>query len=758
MERSVNVRILLDALGSLPFAVLLTNSDGVIDWVSEEFTTITGYGAEEVRGRNATLLSEQQSTTVQEALQEVVLTRKSWHGKLDCIRKDRRTYNTQTTIIPLRGSAETAPGFVITQKDITAQVIAEAKFLESQKRFRDLFENAPIGIYRTTPAGEIVVVNPPLMRMLGYESLEDVVKRNLEEEGAFEPGYSREAFKRTMEQYGEIHGHEGSWRKPDGSYLQVRESAKAIRNEQGDIVYYDGVIEDITESKRIQQEFKASLAQVHEAHQRLRFYVDTMPLGYFEWDEDFRISEWNPAAERIFGWSAEEVLGKHGSMLFSPESLGSGGTWARMLDRDQSSSLVSENVDKHGRRLFCEWFNKTLRDESGRITRVLSMVHDISERKLLEDKLQQSQKLESLGRMAGGVAHDFNNLLTVINGYCDLILKGLPVGSPMRLQMEQVLKAGVRAAGLTQQLLAFSRKQVMQPKPLDVNAMITEDLDMLHRLMGEDIEVVTRFAPNLGQVMADPGQMQQVLMNLAVNARDAMPEGGMLIIETSKVEVDGTKAADQTDVVPGSYVLLSLTDTGTGMDKETQLNIFEPFFTTKKKGAGTGLGLSMVHGIVRQSGGWISVRSAPGMGTAFKIYLPTIQAREFIEEPALAALPADGSETVLVVEDEQSVRDLVTEILGAHGYHVLSAPNAADALTIAQNHPGMIQMIITDVVMPGMTGLDLAERMAASRPGIKVLFMSGFAEEMFARRGSNRRGLPFISKPFSPTALDKKTS
>jgi CheY-like chemotaxis protein len=369
--------------------------------------------------------------------------------------------------------------------------------------------------------------------------------------------------------------------------------------------------------------------------------------------------------------------------------------------------------------------------------------------------LQQAQKLESVGRLAGGVAHDFNNLLTVINGYSGLLLKRLDhPNDPLENGLEQIRQAGERAAGLTQQLLAFSRHQLIEPRPLSANAVLADAERMLQRIVGEDIEFITRLHASPGLVMADPVQIHQVLMNLVVNARDAMPNGGKVIIETMNVDVDERYRAPHLELAPGPYVLLSVTDTGIGMDEPTRLRVFEPFFTTKEKGIGTGLGLSTVYGIVRQAGGCISVYSEPGLGTTFKVYLPRLAEgapAEATDRPGSSGL--QGSETVLVVEDQEEVRRLAAEVLRTYGYNVIQAATGLEALQLAEHYSGRIDLVLTDVVMPGMAGPELIDRFRALQPGIKVLCMSGYTADAAALLGVLDSGVAFISKPFAPDVL-----
>jgi PAS domain S-box-containing protein len=385
------------------------------------------------------------------------------------------------------------------------------------------------------------------------------------------------------------------------------------------------------------------------------------------------------------------------------------------------------------------------------------IIVDITERKLLENQLQQSRRMEAVGRLAGGIAHDFNNLLTIINGYAEMALRRAAISPELKTDIQQIGSASERASLLVRQLLAFSRKQVLQPKSLDLNAIV-EGLDkLLNRLMGADIEMITRCGPNIGTVKADPSQVEQVIMNLVVNARDAMPSGGRLTIETSNVELDANYARDHATVKPGPYVMLAVSDTGIGMDQETQAHIFEPFYTTKAGNRGTGLGLSTVYGIVKQSGGYIWVYSEPGNGTTFKVYLPRV------EEPVTKALAAKderadrrGTETILLVEDEEAVRDLAQTILAGQGYDVLVAENATSAEKLAASGSREIHLLLTDVVMPGISGRELARRVTARHPKTRVLFMSGYTDNVIASGGVLEAGVAFLQKPFTPRALTQK--
>jgi len=397
------------------------------------------------------------------------------------------------------------------------------------------------------------------------------------------------------------------------------------------------------------------------------------------------------------------------------------------------------------------------RDAGGRPVEVFGSWVDITERKGLEMQLLQAQKMEAVGQLAGGVAHDFNNVLTAIAGYAELLREDLPGEDARRGDLEEILRATDRAAALTRQLLAFSRRQVLAPRVLDLNTVVASVDNMLGRLIGADVELKTALAPELGAVRADPGQLEQVIMNLVVNARDAMPRGGKLTIETANAELDESYALEHPAVVAGPYVMLAVSDSGVGMDAATQARIFEPFFTTKEKGKGTGLGLATVYGIVKQSGGNIWLYSEPGRGTTFKIYLPRVDQPLELPTPTPAARETPrGTETVLLVEDDDAVRALARKMLAAHGYTVLAAPSGADALELAASHAGPIHLLVTDVVLPGISGRELAIRFQSVRPGLKVLYTSGYTDDAVVHHGVLDAGIAFLQKPFTSGALARK--
>lgn len=488
-----------------------------------------------------------------------------------------------------------------------------------------------------------------------------------------------------------------------------------------------------------------------------RSLVEDSPFGIFQTAPDGRLLAVNPALVTILGYdAAAELLERN---LVRDVYLDSEDRVRRIEDVTRRGSFSAESVwrRKDGKTVTVRQTGRAVRDAQGRVESFNVIVEDITERKELEAQFRQAQKMEAVGRLAGGVAHDFNNLLTAILGCADLLLETLGPEAPEREDVGEIRKAARRAADLTRQLLAFSRQQVLEPQVLDLNVLVPNLEKLLHRLIGEDIELRTALGTRLGAVKADPGQLEQVIVNLAVNARDAMPDGGRLTIETSNIELDETYAAEHFPTQPGSYVLLAVTDTGTGMDAETKSHIFEPFFTTKGLGKGTGLGLATVYGIVKQSGGYLWVYSEPGRGTSFKIYLPRVMETPEPARPAQgAAVSLRGSETILLVEDDEMVRTLTRRLLEANGHTVLLASRGEEALELLRDLKTRIHLLVTDVVMPGMSGRDLADQVQTLRPGIKVLYLSGYTDDAIVRHGVLEPGVSFLQKPFTADILARK--
>jgi len=474
-------------------------------------------------------------------------------------------------------------------------------------------------------------------------------------------------------------------------------------------------------------------------------------------DADGAVRYASPSVLPLLGYGAEELVGQHIFDLVHPDDIGPAlRVFAEGVATGQGDRLLGLQVrHKDGTYRSLEAIGRYLLDDPV-VRGVVINARDVTERRSLERQLLQAQKMEAVGRLAAGIAHDFNNVLTAIFGYVDLLLDGLPTLSPLRPDIEEIRTAAERAAGLTRQLLAFSRKQVRQMRTLDLNELLTDIHKLLRRLLREDIDMVTKLDPRLGAVRADSGQLEQVVVNLAVNARDAMPGGGRLTIETRNAELDEAYTREHVPVRPGRYVMFALSDTGTGMSPETMAHLFEPFFTTKEAGKGTGLGLATVYGIVTQSGGYVWCYSELGHGTTFKMYLPRVDEPVDPLPVRVAARSTRGSETVLVVEDEPGLRALTRRVLEKHGYTVLEAATADAAAALAGDYPGPIHLLLADVVLPGGSGRALADALLSQRADVRVLFMSGYTEDAIVHRGVLAANTPFLHKPFSADTLTAK--
>ena len=507
--------------------------------------------------------------------------------------------------------------------------------------------------------------------------------------------------------------------------------------------------------------FNAALRSAQEGLRRselnFRSLVTNSPYGICRCDPNGTVADANPAFVHMLGYSsATELIGRHlGSLHRNSQE------WFHLADyfaaRKDFTGLVADFTRRDASATVVRLSGRAIRDEDDTTSFEL-FAEDVTENRALEQQLRQAQKMEAVGRLAGGIAHDFNNLLMVISGYCEFLLERIGPDPVLRGPAQEISNAAERATSLTRQLLAFSRKQMLAPKILDLNATVTENLKMLTRLIGEDIDLVMVPGTDLGAVKADPGQVEQVIMNLAVNARDAMPHGGKLTIQTSNVTLDESYTRFHAGVNPGEYVMLAISDTGSGMDAETQSHIFEPFFSTKGT-KGTGLGLSTVYGIVKQSGGYIWVTSEAGKGTTFKVYLPRVveMGELAAPQPGMAAKKTvQPMETILVVEDEANLRRMACHYLERQGYKILEAADGAAAMQIAVAHRGPIHLVLTDVIMPGMNGRELAQKILSSRPETKILYMSGYSENAIGHNGELEADVVLLQKPFTLQALKEK--
>ena len=626
-------------------------------------------------------------------------------------------------------------------------VTQHARLRDRELRFRRLFESGVAGVTIADFDGNFKEANDAFLRMLGY-TREEMTAGKLNWEVITPPDHlvpdieARAQLRAT----GFLPLRERYYVHKDGRHIAALVGAASLEGTQECISY----VTDISARKLEEEALRASEAQY-------RALFEQSPYPKFLYDQaTLRFITVNDAAVRSYGYTRDEFMQMSLIDLRPPEDVPPFLARMRTAGTGTTRPGLCRHAKKGGAIIDVDVTVHSF-DLAGRPCGIVVAI-DVTESRRMETRLRQVQKMDAIGNLAGGVAHDFNNLLSVILSYSEMLAAGLKPGDPMRADLEEISGAGMRAAALTRQLLAFSRQQILQPRVLDLNAVIGGVAKMLRRLVGEDVDLAFVTGSALGRVKADPGQVEQVLMNLVVNARDAMPRGGKLTIETANVDLDEGYAAIHTEVVAGPYVMLAVTDTGSGMDAATRERIFEPFFTTKEKGKGTGLGLSTVFGIVRQSGGNILVYSELGLGTTIKVYFP--QADSAL---ATAVIPVAetrirrGFETVLLVEDEEPVRALARTILERSGYRVLEAQSGGDALLICEQHGATIHVLLTDVVMPRMSGRQLAQRLRVLRPEMKVLYMSGYTDDSIVRHGDPLDSdVAFLQKPITPETLTRK--
>ncbi len=629
----------------------------------------------------------------------------------------------------------------------------EGDLRRSEEKFSRAFHLSPAWmVISSLEDGRYLEVNEAYLKSMGF-TRDEVIGRTSLELGVWEDPEERRLVVSQLKNRGSISGREVNFRKKSGQIFPILFSAELIEVEGERQML--SISLDITERKRAEEALR-------ESEGRYRDLVEGSFDGILI-QQGEQIIYANGRLLEMLGYLPEEILGMDHWLIFHPDfqELTRERGRARLAGEDVPASYEVTLRRKDGSDLEGEILARRIMGPGGPAIQV--WVRDVTERRRavanlarLEDEFRQAQKMEAIGRLAGGIAHDFNNILTVISGTAELVLMDTFKGDELMRQVEEIKRAASRAADLTRGLLSFSRRQTIEPRVLDLNEVLQGTAKMLRRVIGEDINLTMITGSDLGKVKADPGQIEQVLMNLAVNARDAMPGGGRLTIETGNVWLDEAYAGRHLDAAPGPYVHLSVTDTGTGMTKEVKERIFEPFFTTKEAGQGTGLGLSLVYGIVKQSGGKIWVYSEPGSGATFKIYLPRLDEQEQgFKEEVVPDLPP-GTETVLVVEDEEQVRGLAARFLRDQGYRVLTASGGQEALVIAGKTARPIHLILTDVVMPGLSGPDLARRLTALHPGAKVLYMSGYTDDTIVRHGVLGAGIRFLEKPFTKGRLLSK--
>ncbi len=621
----------------------------------------------------------------------------------------------------------------------------QADLQKSEKRYRSLFERVPTALYRTTPAGQFLDLNLANVRMLGYPDRDTLLKTNAAD--LYENPEERQQWRTIADSDGIVRDFVMQMKRYDGSVIWVRHTSRAVRDNNGQVLRYEGSLEDITERR-----------QAQESIRKLSQAIEQSPVSIIITNLSGKIEFVNAKFTQITGYAYDEAIGRRPSIFKSGQTpaeeykqlwqtITSGGVWQGKF----------QNRKKNGELFWEQATIAPVRNADKVITHYVAVKEDITERVNLEAQLRQTQKMEAVGQLAGGVAHDFNNMLSVITGHAELALERTDLDSNLRKDLQEILKASLRSTDITRQLLAFARKQTIMPKIFDLNEAVEGMLNLLRRLIGEDIDLDWRPGATLWPVKMDPSQFDQILANLCVNARDAIGGVGKISIETGKAVFDETYCSEHKEFSPGEYVMLAVKDNGQGMDEIIREKIFEPFFTTKDVGKGTGLGLSTVYGIISQNEGCIHVFSEPELGTTFKIFLPR-QAEPSLPKPEASPEPQDlmGHETILVVEDEIMHLELVELMLKRYGYRVLAASHPNEALQKAKGHAGEIQLLLTDMVMPEMSGRDLSEAVTSLYPGIRCLFMSGYTDDIIVHQGIIEKGVPFIQKPFSVQNLAVK--
>ena len=767
-------RIIVDAA---PNGLLLTTQTGAIVFVNPHVEQMFGYRREELIGQSVEMLMPARFTSDHEHYRQVFnqapTSRPMGIGRdVQGRRKDGTEFPVEVglsvTHLP-SGTHYLASMIDITTRKRGEQALhqshaeleqrvrertAELETIntalrEGEARYRLLTEATFDGI-AVHDGSTIVEANPGLERMFGYApgELRGQPILNLVADDVREDALMR--FRQ-----GDPGPYETLGRRKDGSTFYEEVVMKPYRFQGQDMYLVAG--RDISERKRAEKALQS-------AYQQLNFHLENTPLAVIEWTADFRLQRWSPQAEKIFGWTAGELEGKSPfdwRFVLPEDKEALRGTIDRLLQgRERQNIYRGRHYTKTGATVHGVWHNSVLTDDHGTVVSIMSLIQDLSSQVRLEQQFNQAQKMDAIGRLAGGIAHDFNNLLTVINGYSDLALTNRNIPPRVQNGLQQILNAGHRAASLTQQLLAFSRQQVLQPQVLNINSVVVNMEKLLRRVIGENIKLICRLDEKAGRIKADPGQIEQIVMNLAVNARDAMPNGGQLIIETQHVELDDAFLSAQGQAVvhtPGPFAMLAIQDTGTGMDDATLLRIFEPFFTTKSPGKGTGLGLATVHGIVQQSNGVLTVSSQVGQGTRFQIYFPRVTgAVQSAAKPGVSQAAVRGTETVLLVEDEPIVRGFARQVLTDHGYTVLEATTAEEALFLSNGYDNTIHLLLSDVVLPAGGGPILAKHLRSQRPNIRVLLMSGYIDRGFTVSDAITDSTPFLQKPFTQEVLVQK--
>jgi two-component system, cell cycle sensor histidine kinase and response regulator CckA len=730
------------AFETMQIGITITDMEGKILYTNPADAKLHGYTVEELIGKNVRIFSP--SWLCRPMNLEQIRGISRWNRKSFNIRKDGSIFPVNLTSDAVKNVSGYPVGIVTSCEDITERERTDELLDKSEARFRGIFDEAAIGIVIVNLNGQVIESNRAMQEMIGY-SAEELRKMVFSEFTYKEDTVtSRRLFREVVERKRSHYQIEKPYYHKDGSLVWGQVTVSIVRNSRGKPEFTIGMIENITERKRAEDALKQS-------EERLVAFFEASRDGILVEENEIIIYA-NKSYANLCGYeNPENLIGKNISNTISPHDK------ERMLEfgrkrlrGEQIPSLYefrAEGRDGTPIDLEASVSTSTI---AGR-NYIITVARDITERKRLEEQFRQSQKMEAVGMLAGGVAHDFNNLLTVIIGLSDILLRKLEYSPKLHHHAHEIRKAGERAASLTHQLLAFSRRQILQPQVLNINTVVSEMNSMLRRLISEDIELITLLEPNLWCVKADRNQVEQVILNLVINARDAMPTGGRLWIETANFSIKTSMARQNFIIEPGKYVLLKVSDNGCGMDTETLNRIFEPFFTTKEQGKGTGLGLSTVYGIVKQSGGYIEAGSALHYGTTFEVYLPQIY--ESVESSTSTVLRSEYeavSETILLVEDEISVREMTSFLLKEKGYNVLEARDGWEALQICEQSEDVIHLMVTDVVMPHMSGPELTKQIKKMRPSLSILYMTGYADKAL---GILEEGSSILEKPFTADTL-----
>ncbi len=768
MALPLEVEVLLPALALLPLAALITDSNGIVSWANAGFSDLTGYSGDEIVGQSVEMLESRAANhPIHDRLQRIASS-EPWKAESIWSRKNGETHAVLIAVTPIKDTTGCTEHSLWV---ITTRARAEESLVSKAGQYSAVFSSMAEGVVFLDADGRIEACNESAERILGLTAGQIAGRTPMDpgwaavhEDGSPFPGETHPVMEtlRTGESLSNV---VMGLHTPDGSLYWISINSRPLVRD-GSLHGAVATFIDITERKRAEMallQANESLAKAERHYRRIfdcvsdAVFVSTLP----EDGSPGRFVQVNDQACGYLGYSRDELLHMGPYEITAPETTFKIKAIRESILTKGQGLFETINIAKGGKRIPAE-VSAHIFDIDG-IRMLLSSVRVITERKeaeaaktKLEEQLRQAQKLESVGRLAGGVAHDFNNLLTVINGYSDLVLKRLKAPDLLRSYVEEIKKAGERAASVTKQLLAFSRKQMLEPRMLDLNTTIHDVVPMLQSVIGDGIALQLHLDNSLGQVMADPNQVHQVLMNLLVNARDAMPKGGKLEIATRNVDLDEDSAASHPEASAGRYILMTVTDSGRGMDEATCQHVFEPFFTTKESSKGSGLGLATVYGIIKQSDGWIDVRSEVGVGTSFMVYLPRMDGCPLVAENGIAAAMEGGGETILLVEDQEAVRSLAKAALRQHGYQVLEALDGAEAIDVAKRFSGEIHLLLTDVVMPGINGKELSERLIAMRPGLKVLFVSGYTANVIAHGGVIDQDIAYMAKPFSPDGLAAK--